>query len=173
MLRNQAAHWKCHNMREHKVKRVIWEVFTLSDFMKTIVRYLPMSSCKPCKPCTPHREMAAWWRAPIIRARIGTGLLFAIHSTRAQVLYLEHLFLMIYWRGWGQMQQCHPLTGRTATHAGANENRWAVCAYSNNKCCGSKSFRIAPYIFSRAAFYFLTSKTSLVMLIFFLLFQMC
>lgn len=132
-----------------------------------------MSSCKPCKPCTPHREMAAWWRAPIIRARIGTGLLFAIRSTQAQVLYLEHRFLMIYWRGWGQMQQCHPLTGRTATHAGANENRWAVCAYSNNKCCGSKSFRIAPYIFSRAASYFLTSKTSLVMLIFFLLFQMC
>lgn len=160
-------------MREGKVKRVIWEMFTLSSFMMTSARPLPMSSCEPCKPCTPHREMAVWWRAPIIRASVGSGLLFTIGSIRAQALRFQQLFLMIYRREWRQMQQCHPPTGRTATHAGANENRWGVCTYSNNKCCGSKSSLIASYIFSRAAPYFLTSKASLVALIFFLLFQMC
>lgn len=173
LLRNKAAHWKCHDMREHKVKRVIWEVFTLSGFMMTIARLLPMSSCEPCKPCTPHREMAAWWRAPIIRATVGSRLLFTIRSIWAQALRFEQLLLMIYGREWRQMQQCHPPTGRTPTHAGANKNRWGVCTYSNNRCCGSKSSLTASYIFSGAASYFLTSKTSLVMLIFFLLFQMC
>lgn len=160
-------------MREHKVKRVIWEVFTLLGFMMVIARLLPMSSCEPCKPCTPHREKAAWWRTPIIGTSVGSGLLFTIRSIQVQALHFEQLFLMIYWREWRQMQQCHPLTGRTATHAGANENRWGVCTYSNNKCCGSKSSLIASYIFSGAASYFLTSKASPVMLIFFLLFQMC
>lgn len=142
---------KCHSMREHKVKGVIWEGFALSGFMMTAARAPPMSSCESRKPCTPHRKTAAWWKAPITGASVGSGLLFAIRSIGAQALHFERLFLMMYWGEWRQTRQCHPPTGRTARRARANENRWGVCTYSNNKCSGSKSSLIASYIFLGAA----------------------
>lgn len=48
---------KCHNKREHKVKRVIWEGFALLGFMMTVARPPPMSSCESRKPCTVKRTV--------------------------------------------------------------------------------------------------------------------
>lgn len=113
-------------------------------------------SCASLVTCT--GEWQQWWRAPIIRASTRSGLLFALCSIRAQALCFKQWSLMIYWREWQQMQQCHPPTGRTAMHAGANENRWGVCTSPNSKCRGSKSSLISSYIFSRAVLCFLGAK---------------